>query len=325
MDPLVKEILDAGAEKVIIVASRGANLNAHTSQAFRELRRILTVDQLNRLEIIEHKKFGPATVWARDWAPLGALQADGSRLLLDFNYRLNGRPVDDNTPTVLSESLPGYQRLSLPVYNDGGNFMINDEGVCLMTSRTTDDNARSYHSEDMILNADQIGSYFLRFGGCKKVHIFPRIPYEFTGHIDMWAKYLNNDTVLVASLDASTVALEKNSSSRKKAEQIRQYLQARRADLENMGFIVVEVPMPLPDFGREVFRTYTNSLFVGKTALIPKYSSRQYLDSNLHSQYEAKISDAYAKAGFKVRLIESDQMIVHGGAIHCITMQLPRP
>lgn len=325
MSVLVKEILDAGAKNVVVVAPRGANLNVQTSQAFRELRRLLSAAQLSRLEIIEHKKFGVATVWARDWAPLGALHADGSRLLLDFNYRLNGRPVDDHTPTILSESLPGYQRLSIPVYNDGGNFMINDQGVCLMTSRTTDDNAKSYHPDDMILGADQISQYFLRFAGCKKVHIFPRIPYEFTGHIDMWAKFLDNDTVLAGSLDPAIVALEKNSSNRKKAEQIRQYLEARRSDLESMGFNVVSVPMPLPDFSREVFRSYTNSLFVGKTAIIPKYSSRQYLDSHLHSQYEAQISEAYTDAGFQVRMIESDQIIVHGGAIHCITMQLPSP
>ena len=48
---------------------------------------------------------GILTVWARDWAPLGAKAANGELRLLDFNY-YTGRLTDDYTPSTLGNYFP---------------------------------------------------------------------------------------------------------------------------------------------------------------------------------------------------------------------------
>jgi agmatine/peptidylarginine deiminase len=82
--------------------------------------------------------------------------------------------------------------------------------------------------------------------------------------------------------------------------------------------------MPLPD--SDVFRSYTNSLLLNGTALIPRYIrsiSGSYPDQSLQDSYEAEVRAIYESLGYKVVFIPSDGMIDNGGAVHCVTMQVP--
>ncbi len=332
MEALVKEVLDAGADQILMMVPRGYNQSLQNSSDFRKLRSILSSSQLAQITLSPQVKSGINTVWARDWAPVGALWENPANALsakqplLDFNYRRNERPSDDNTPSSLAQNLNSFERISIPVYNDGGNFMVNDRRACMMTTRITDDNSQSFHPQDLRLDADQIRSYFKNYAACASVEIFPRIPYEFTGHIDMWAKYLNDDTILVSEIEDQTLNFL-SGGNRSKAKNLQDYLKQRQADLKAMGYTVISVPMPAPQFsnfgGGDIFRSYTNSLFVNDTVIVPRYAGN-YSDSQLQSYYEGKATTAYQQAGFKVRFVTSDSVIAHGGAIHCITTQIPK-
>lgn len=326
MERLFQEILAAGAGKIYLVVPANYNASIATGSDFRALRSRLGTADLAKIQIVRHQRQGVNTVWARDWAPLGGVTDDGRRLLLDFNYRMNQRPTDDNAPSALTAGLSGYERVSIPVYNDGGNFMANDDRHCLMTTRTTDDNGKSFHAADMILGAEQVKAYFKAYAGCADVDIFPRIPYEFTGHIDMWAKFLDNDTVIAGRIEQKAVDLVKGNAN-KKVQDVQAYLDRRRSELTAMGYEVLAIPMPVPEFGfgGDVFRTYTNSLIVNSTAIIPQYTASSYTDSRFRKEYEDAVAGAYQKAGYTVRFVPSDGIIGHGGSVHCITMQLPKP
>ena len=91
---------------------------------------------------------------------------------------------------------------------------------------------------------------------------------------------------------------------------------------------VTRIPMPLPT-GIQ-FRTYTNSLLVNKTAILPSYELNSYShkaipDADLYKKYEHEAKNIYAKNGLKTIKIPSDSLIKSGGSLHCITYQFYIP
>jgi agmatine/peptidylarginine deiminase len=318
-EDLVKAIVDAGAEKVWITVSRGSGQTLQ-SPTFSRLRQVLGKD-VNRLTIVEQKDAGQVTVWARDWSPLGAITSDNELRLLDFNYYPR-RPADDATSRSFA-GLTGTPRVSIPVYNEGGNFMNNTRGECMMTTRVTDANADVFKAGDIILDAEDIKQYYGSFAGCAKTFIFPRMPSEGTGHIDMWSKFLDDDTVIVGQISDETLSYA-NSSNRSLALRIQEFLDARAADIADLGYNVVRIPMPVPS--ADLYRSYTNSLLLNGTAIVPQYVNnrgRSYADQSLIKSYEAEVRRVYSSLGYKVVFIPSDEMIATGGAVHCVTMQIP--
>ncbi|WP_141734738.1 agmatine deiminase family protein [Oligoflexus tunisiensis] len=318
-EDLVKAIMDAGVKKVWVTTSRGSGLTLQSS-TFGRLRQALGT-HINKVSVVEQKDYGQVTVWARDWAPLGAVTASNELRLLDFNYYPR-READDATARSFA-GLTGITRVSVPVYNEGGNFMNNNRGECLMSTRVTDANADVFKAGDMVLDAEDIKQYYGEFAGCEQTYIFPRMPTEGTGHIDMWAKFLNDDTVIVGQISNETLSYA-SSSNRSLTQQIQRYLDARARDIADLGYNVVRIPMPVPSAG--LFRSYTNSLLLNGTAIVPQYlrgNSGSYQDQALLRSYEAEARRVYESLGYKVVFIPSDGMIATGGAVHCVTMQVP--
>ena len=333
-EDLVKAIVDAGAKKVFVTIESYRSGMTTNSKTFADLKRMLGQD-IDKIELVPQSKGGDLTVWARDWAPLGALSKTRDSLgpiLVDFNYYPD-RQSDDATSISMEKSLD-YKRVSVPVYNEGGNFMTNSRGECLMTTRVTEANEEAYTRDDMILDEDQIADYYKDFAGCSKVTIFPRMPYEGTGHIDMWSKFLDDNTVIVGEILPETreLAVREGGAAQVFTGRIATYLDERSLDLENLGYTVKRIPMPLPD--DYAIRSYTNSLLINGVAIVPRYQvgfdidsygNYAYTDGHLQSTYEAKVLEAYESLGYTVKFIDSDELIAYGGAVHCVTMQLPAP
>lgn len=75
----------------------------------------------------------------------------------------------------------------------------------------------------------------------------------------------------------------------------------------------------LGEMGFVSLPSYTNSLLVNGTAIIP-----QYKESGAFSDYDNKAVEIYRSAGFKTVLIDARILTRNGGAIHCATMQVPK-
>lgn len=315
-EDIVRAAVNAGVKKVWVVVPKGSQETLSSSR-FTDLRAALGKD-IDRVELIPQKSSGSLTVWARDWSPLGALSADRGELrLLDLNY-YPYRPTDDGTSQAIA-NFKGIERVSVPVYNEGGNFMTNERGECLMTTRVLDANSRVEQEGDIVLDEAGVRKYYKDYAGCKSLHIFPRMPTERTGHIDMWAKFLDDDTVIVNQI--SEEALDGLAGSERDfAVMIRDYLEERAKDVAQLGYDVVRMPMPAPKRGW--FRSFTNSLLINGTAIVPQYS-RRYSDAALIPAFESEARRIYEKLGYKVVFIPSDELISEGGAVHCVTMQVP--
>lgn len=325
-------IAAADIDTLWIVVPSNFTGSVSSSSSFAGLRSALG-SNIKKVQLVRQQTAGSLTVWARDWSPQGALTADGSLRLLDFNY-YGERKADDFTAQSM-ERLLDFERVSVPVYNEGGNFMNNSKGVCLMTTRVTDANGIGERDDDIELDAAGVASYYKAAAGCKTVTIFPRIPYEGTGHIDMWAKFLDDKNVIVSELRDEVLDLYEYKTDRTKALSIQTYLNARAADIKAMGLNVIRIPMPGPIFRTdETYRSYTNSLTVSGSAIVPRYvtpasdsiaaDTGLYFDQALLKKYETEVREVYESFGYHMTWVDSDDLIYIGGAVHCTTMQLPR-
>ncbi len=298
------------------------------------------------------------SLWARDWAPLMTIpnheyagQAIDVRML-DARY-LSERPIDDSVPMQIQLSLleqanaiPGWHfRLQeLPVYMEGGNIMCSREN-CFLTEEVLIQNSAEVVGTKA-LKAPQIIAALERYLD-QKVWLVPRMPHESTGHLDMWAKLLNPDTLVIAELSPQTLDFAPEELIQDYQE-VRAFLEQQASGLTPEGKVVenalgplmkrlnpklkiVRMPMPAPVlYGEsEVFRSYTNSLLVNGKAIVPRYQRMggvgyYYPDRSLMQDYENRVETIYRQAGYQVFWLNADYLIQDGGAWHCATMQVPQ-
>jgi agmatine/peptidylarginine deiminase len=215
--------------------------------------------------------------------------------------------------------------------------MNNDSGDCLMTDKVLEVNAEEQVEGDLILDKDAIVSYFKDFAGCKNVLILPSMPYEGTQHLDLWAKFVDDRTILVSQIADEVLDLPAYSpEDRVRAREVQSFLESRAAELQSRGFRIIRLPMPAPNFaadGYNLFRSYTNSLLLNGHVFLPRYVrpaneadsvNGEYIDLPYVPAYEDSVERIHRELGFTVHWIPSDSMIAKGGAVHCTTMQIAR-
>lgn len=145
-------------------------------------------------------------------------------------------------------------------------------------------------------------------------------------------KFVDDRTILVNELRDELLTLYSEADQSKVLE-VQNFLNERAHDLAGMGYKIIRLPMPAPMFvqGMEVFRSYTNSLIVSKTAIVPNYKKPSdyvangkdvYPDERYRPGCEREVRKTYENLGFKYQPIDSDKLIAMAGAVHCATMQI---
>jgi agmatine/peptidylarginine deiminase len=90
-------------------------------------------------------------------------------------------------------------------YYAGGQFMATSKSICATTLDTSNyrlasEEALSWPGSDLKWLRDVLG--------CEKVITMPGLPNEGTRHIDLFAKFIDDDTVLVADYPNNDIVLE---------------------------------------------------------------------------------------------------------------------
>ncbi len=274
------------------------------------------------------------SIWARDWGPLSARrEKQGEVAYLDFDYS-RVRAYENTTPRGFVDFLrasadpePGGAICCTgPVSNSLGNFMIGGDGHGMLTEAP------------LRMASGDLERVFRESLGCRRISVFESMPHEETGHIDMWGKFLDRDTVLVSAMEdrQRQVVPEKQGAV---FDDIQAYLDERAREIEGMGYRVIRIPNPVPVFkgGQKLMlRSYANSLLLAgedgrRFAFVPRYRepavalsgrSSSYPDADLLEGYEGTVAGIFASAGYEVMFVPADDLIVAGGAIHCVGMQV---
>ncbi|HYF04061.1 MAG TPA: agmatine deiminase family protein [Patescibacteria group bacterium] len=261
--------------------------------------------------------------WVRDYGPLGFFYSNKDSLgIIDTRYQHHQSYQDpsDSLPPYIAATLKA-RLLTTDMYFEGGNLETDGFGTGFFTSRVHRLNADYYHWETSSV-LDTMSAVF----GLKNMVELRDLPCDGgTGHIDMFFKMLDEETIALAQFPESVassdrVILEEN------FEKLSNLLSVR-----NKPYRIVRIPMPSIE-GDELGKldcghinvdpkSYLNGLFVNKSFLLPVFSNAHDGDRS----QDSSVIEIFKKIlpGYKIVPIDSRILSVLRGGIHCVTMQVP--
>ncbi len=319
----------SGIKLIQAVIAAKAQVYLFTSQALRtEVERVFHQQKpFNSVELqaIHRLNLEHESPWLRDYLPIPIIK--GFRFLplipyfVDFVYR-DGHSYDDAAIHQFGLTIDfGIEHL--PIVMDGGNFMTNGE-ICIISEEVANDDEKTTTAQQTSALSEQIPDIFQRFLGCRQTLVVSQIPHP---HVDMFLKIINKDSILVNEIDEK--ALQHLASfdleDQVKIPKIKAALDQIARQLSR-HFKVTRIPMPLPV--HDIFFTYSNSMIVNDTVIIPSYKNPDpgrgiYPDLADYASYEEKVREIYASFGFKLAFLPADDLIKDGGAFHCVSFHLP--
>ena len=233
--------------------------------------------------------------WLRDYGPIFVREENGSLSIVDMEY-YQPEPVNDFFPEFLEDHW-GMDYYGTEMIHEGGNMMTDGHGAMMMTS------VIFRRNPDM--TPEDVNQIYHDYFGQDTVYIFENFPDDPLGHIDGWAKIMNDTTILVARLDTGDPNYQLVEDNAVIMSQI--------PTVYGTSFNVVRVQYPDP-----WYYCYTNSLLFNGLALVPIYGFEE-LDNQALQVYEDILG-----ADWEVIGINSYWLAQLGGAIHCVTIEVPR-
>jgi len=246
------------------------------------------------------------SIWCRDYGPWCAYSGVSDSLkIIDWIYN-RPRPADDVIPTFFANyiNVPIYSTTQYP--NDlvaaGGNFMTDGHGKGFSSKLILNENSGKTEA--------QIDSIMKKYMGIHTYIKMNTLPYDVIHHIDMHIKLLDEETLLVGQYPPGV-------ADGPQIEANLQYILNNFQTCYGRPFKVVRILMP-PENGQYPpsgdYRTYTNSIIINKTVIIPTYEYK----------YDTTAFRIYREAmpGYNIVGINSNSIIPSLGAIHCITKEI---
>jgi len=252
------------------------------------------------------------SIWFRDYGQWNIYDDEvGELMWVDWIYN-RPRPLDDVVPVALSNllSIPLYETTVSPtdLVNTGGNFMVDGFGTAFASELILEENEPGNPYGVSAKTETQIDDIMSDFMGIDRYIKMGTLPYDGIHHIDMHMKLLDEETLLVGQYPPGV-------ADGPQIEANLQYVLNNFMSVYGTPYKVIRIPMPpdgnqYPNNGGD-YRTYTNSVFVNKTILVPTYTQ----------QYDTTALRIYREAlpGYKVVGLDCNTIISASGAIHCIT------
>lgn len=268
------------------------------------VRQRLTNAGITDQENIRYIIAGINSIWIRDYGPWTVyLDEVESRGISDYTYNRPQRPRDDQVPYEVADFIGD------PVYNadedpyswihTGGNFLR--------------DGYKAAYSSDLVLRENsgktgqEIAEYAKLFFGVEDYRILSRLDYDTIHHLDMHMRILDEETIAIGEYPAGVAdgpVIEENLA----------YIRNHYRTPYGRPYRILRLPMPpqngqYPPFAD--YLTYTNSVFLNESILVPVYGiPEDELALDLYQEYFP---------GYRVVGIDCSTIISRLGALHCIT------
>lgn len=255
-------------------------------------------------------------VWCRDHGPVFVKNpSTGERAVVDFTFNAWGGkfpPWDsDNAVPERIADLLKMKRFPVPIVCEGGALEINSLGD-LMTTETVLLNP----NRNPGIGKEEMETILKKALGAQNIIWLKQglAGDDTDGHIDTLARFVRDDAVL-AAVDDTSSGLNKAVLR----ENIRSI--ERSCNLKGEKFEIIPLPCPdpiKPGEWRETVlpATYTNYLILNGAVLMPSYRNEKY-----DAQAYEIISKCFPRR--KVEMIDCYDIILEGGALHCLSQQMP--
>ena len=233
------------------------------------------------------------SIWTRDYGAWFVFDGNDGIAIIDHTYNRPYRPNDNMIPVHFGEQ-QGIPVHSHDMYHTGGNYMTDGAHISSSTRLVYQEAAA--HNGMSQTDVDQL---MLDYYGVETYHVLEYIEGGGIHHIDTWAKFLDEETVLVKevwsshhtydTLDQRTTLLASLEASTGRTYQV------HRVYCYNIG--------------GGAPASYTNSLILNDKIYVPFFGNSTYDDAALAAYQNA--APGYAVEGYYYGGFLSDD------ALHC--------
>ncbi|RMA66328.1 agmatine deiminase family protein [Ulvibacter antarcticus] len=257
------------------------------------------------------------SIWIRDYAGNTIYSDDvGELALTDWIYN-RPRPMDDIMPSAHA-SFTGTDIYitdsgTNDLVNTGGNYMSDGLGNAFASSLILNENEAGNPYGVSVKTEAQIDGIMQAYMGIENYIKMDVLPYDVIHHIDMHMKLLDEETLLVSRYPSGVAdgpQIEANID----------YVLSNFQSVFGTPYDVKWIDAPpstsgsYPDTGG-YYRTFSNSLILNKTVLVPTY--RPEVDDPALAYYQ-ELMPGYNIVGIDVDN-PGENLISQLGALHCIT------
>ena len=286
---------------------------------------------------------GPGnSFWYRDCGPICFYYGDqDSVAMLDFEY-YPGRALDDSLPSLIMQQL-GVPNYINTIEWEGGNCLVDGVGFLFTSDAVYRNNTDSYGQ--LVWNGRNISSLHYQnkrsiseaqtrealrsLLGQRETHVLPTYQYDGgTGHIDLYADMVEENGFVFSIMPDHYSTWTDYATGMRNIDSLCAY-----TTFFDRAYYKDSIPFPSTDNGgyfasersydQSYTRTYSNHTFVNDLILQPCFS--QVVNGEPSAAWDRANVEKLKKAypGYTIYPIDVREFDGSGGAIHCITKQIP--
>lgn len=280
--------------------------------------------------------------WYRDCGPICFYYGDqDSVAMLDFEY-YPGRALDDSLPSLIHHQM-GIPNYVTTLEWEGGNCLVDGAGMVISSDAIYTNNADRRgqitwdgndpntigYTTKVQLTAGQVKTGLSRLMGQRATYILPAFQYDGgTGHIDLYADMCDENGFVFSKFPDEYSSWRDYATASKNIDSLCSYM-----CVFDRPYKKTYIPFPCTDNGssftsqtsynNNYTRTYSNHTFVNNVILQPVFSN--VVDGEPSAEWDRLRFDSIKAAypGYTLYPINVKEFDGSGGAIHCITKQIP--
>ena len=277
--------------------------------------------------------------WYRDCGPICFYYGDNDDVAM-LNFEYTGRAADD----VLPDSIAS--QTGMPIYTstlawEGGNCLVdgysklftstasleeNDTEEGQMYETGSSQNPIDFIVKDALSYEQTTDSMNAIFG---ETHFLPRFLYDGgTGHIDLYADMYDENQFVFSKFPSQYSNWDDAITAAENIDSLTSW-----QSFAGVNYTAAYIPFPSRDDGSNFpdqlvydtvyTRSYSNHTFVNDIIVLPCFS--EVVDGNPSAAWDRANVDSVRAAypGYTIYPIDVRSFDGYGGAIHCITKQIP--
>ncbi len=281
--------------------------------------------------------------WYRDCGPICFYYGDNDDVaMLDFTY-YPGRALDDSLPSLIHHQM-GIPNYMTKVEWEGGNCLVDGAGMVFSSDAIYENNSDGYgqiswdghninsinYTSSPVLSRQQVKNALHDLLGQRATHILPAYQFDGgTGHVDLYADAWDENGFVFSIMPNNYSSWTDYITGQKNIDSLCSY----KSVFNRNYYIMGNIPFPSKDNGSNFIsqteynnnytRTYSNHTFVNNVILQPCFSA--VVNGQPSAQWDRDNIEALKAAypGYTIYPVDVREFDGSGGAIHCVTKQIP--